>query len=299
MELPTVIIPMMVHTYKIHAFTTSPSGGNPAGVVLDAQGLTSDQMKHISSKLQVSETAFIFPSEKADLKTRFFSPTTEVDLCGHATIALFTLLGATRYHHQEGTYQVTQETNAGILPVKLIYHKGSCTTVMMTQQAPDHEQAFTDRFSLAHTLGIPEQNIDDSLPWERVSTGLFTLPVCVTSLKVLESIRPNPQKIRTLCQKLKVGSLHVYSFDTYEPASVYHARNFAPIYGILEDPVTGTANGAVCSYLHRYRQTPGTKLICEQGDIIGRPGRVHVDIQNDQVQVGGSAVIQQEKEVKI
>lgn len=80
---------------------------------------------------------------------------------------------------------------------------------------------------------------------------------------------------------------------------MYHARNFAPIYGVNEDPVTGTANGAVCSYLVRNRIVSEKNLLCEQGDIIGRPGRVFVEIRGNSVKVGGRAKIVEEKEIKL
>jgi len=290
---------MKIHTYTLKSFTNSPEGGNPAGVVLDARGLTPNQMKQITSYLQVSETAFVFPSHNADMHTRFFSPTTEVDLCGHATIALFHVLGNHQYMQSSGTKLLTQETKAGILPVILSYADGHCTQVMMNQQHPQLEDCTFPLSALSQALGISKHEIDQSLPWQRVSTGLFTLPICVSSLSVLKSIIPKKEKIIQLCKELDVGSLHVYTFETYELNSLYHARNFAPLYGILEDPVTGTANGAVCSYLHAHGRTPGSILLCEQGDILGTPGRVHVKIGEQGVQVGGSAVQIQEEMVNI
>ena len=80
---------------------------------------------------------------------------------------------------------------------------------------------------------------------------------------------------------------------------MYHARNFAPIYGVNEDPVTGTANGAVCGYLLKNRIIQENNLLCEQGDIMGRPGRVFVEINKNVVKVGGRAKIVEEKEIKL
>jgi len=96
---------------------------------------------------------------------------------------------------------------------------------------------------------------------------------------------------------LNVGSFHLFTFWTIEPRSVYHARNFAPVYTVNEDPVTGTANGAVCSYLLKNKIIGERNLICEQGDIIGKPGRVYVEINGNIVKVGGRAKIVQEKEI--
>ena len=99
--------------------------------------------------------------------------------------------------------------------------------------------------------------------------------------------------------RFKIGSFHLFTFDTVESDSVYHARNFAPVYGVNEDPVTGTANGAVCSYLIKNKIIKNRNLICEQGDIIGRPGRVFVEIDREGVKVGGKARVVEEKEISV
>ena len=97
------------------------------------------------------------------------------------------------------------------------------------------------------------------------------------------------------CKKFDLGSFHLFTFHTLESRSVYHARNFAPLYGIDEDPVTGTANGAVCCYLFLNKIIHENNLLCEQGDIIDRPGRVFVEIEKNSVKVGGKAKIVNEK----
>ena len=84
---------MKVKVLKINAFTDKPDGGNPAGVLLNSPDLSDKQMANISKELNVSETAFVFPSDKADFKVRFFPPEIEVDLCGHAIIATFFTMG--------------------------------------------------------------------------------------------------------------------------------------------------------------------------------------------------------------
>jgi PhzF family phenazine biosynthesis protein len=282
---------MIVGIQKVLAFTNRPNSGNPAGVVLRSPELSDDQMKDISRRLQVSETAFVLPSSKADYTVRFFSPTTEVDLCGHATIATFYALGASLSASFSETVVLHQETKVGVLPVDLHFRDGMIDHVMMTQQKAVFEQVQMHRRVLSETLGIDEQEVMMDCSSHRVSTGLFTLPVCVSSLDVLKGIKPDGSKIRSLCESIGVGSLHVFTFETFDPASLYHARNFAPIYGVLEDPVTGTANGAVASYLYHRGVFKENLVMCEQGDIIGRPGRVAIDLSGPLVKVGGKAHI--------
>jgi PhzF family phenazine biosynthesis protein len=288
---------MKVHVKRVNAFAESANGGNPAGVVFDSPNLTDGQMKHVSKVLNVSETAFVFPSEKADYKVRFFSPEVEVDLCGHATVATFFTMALNNFFRD--TCRVTQETRAGVLPVHILFFDDEIDRVMMTQSRPIYKNISLDISDLAGSLKIKKEDIDNSLPKQIVSTGLFTLPVCVKSFDVLKLMKPDFVKIKNLCKKIGVGSIHVFTFDTLEPRSVYHARNFAPMYGINEDPVTGTANGAVCSYLIKNGIIHERNLVCEQGDIIGKPGRVYVEVGKGFVRVGGKARVVEEKEIQL
>ncbi len=289
---------MNVIVKKVNAFTDSIDGGNPAGVVLNSPNLTNDQMAFISKKLNVSETAFVFSSRKADFKNVFYTPEVEVDLCGHATIATFFTMAQEGLLKGKNNLVVTQETKAGILPVYIEYTSaGSLERVMMGQNKAILKDIYLDTLKIADSLKIPKEEIDDTLPNQIVSTGLFTLPLCINSFKTLKLIKPDFEKIERICRELNVGSFHLFTFDTIDSKSLYHARNFPPVYGVNEDPVTGTANGALCSYLVKNNIVKGNKFICEQGDIMGRPGRVFVQIIRDNVRVGGRAKIVEEKEI--
>lgn len=282
---------MKVEVTRVYSFTSILGQGNPAGVVLDAQGLTEQQMMRISQILQVSETAFLFPSENADYHVRFFSPTCEVDLCGHATIAAFTLVGK---HHRPDKKQIkhcNQQTRTGILNVDCYYDTKGVSKVLMEQQDLEISSVEYDNEHIASALNISQESFVYDLEKKRVSTGLFTLPICVDSLDTLKQMNPDFNFIKELCERYAVGSFHVFTFDTIKNSSLYHARNFAPCYGINEDPVTGTANGAVCSYLKKYEKIKTDHVICEQGDIINKSGRVQVDLSKRKVWVGGKAAI--------
>ena len=288
---------MMINVLKVNAFTESLDGGNAAGVLLNSPNLTDKQMMQVTKELAVSETAFIFPSKKADYKLLFFSPTVEVELCGHATIATFFTMALQGIYRDDCV--ATQETKAGILPVDIIFTDNVVDRVMMTQAKPILKDIHLDISEIADSLNISIDDIDDSLPKQIVYTGLFTLPICVKSFDVLKSIKPNVKKIENICNKLGTGSYHVFTFETVEPKSAYHARVFCPLYGVIEDPVTGTANGAVSSYLIKNDILENKKFICEQGDIIGRPGRIFIEMNGDIVKVGGKAKISEEIELDV
>jgi PhzF family phenazine biosynthesis protein len=120
---------MKIKVFTLNSFAKTIDGGNPAGVVLNADGLSEKEMVLIAKKVALSETAFITRSSKADFKVRFFTPTDEVDLCGHATIATYSLMH-TLGKIKAGNY--TQETKAGILGIK-IHEDG---TIFMNQTLP-------------------------------------------------------------------------------------------------------------------------------------------------------------------
>lgn len=291
---------MKVVASIVNAFTTEANGGNPAGVVLNSPNLTDKQMARVTKILKVSETAFVSPGELSDYKVRFFSPTIEVDLCGHATIATFFYMAHDGHIVGNKNKILTQETKVGILPISIEFNeKGILERVMMKQASPIFKDIHLDISNLARALNIKKDNINQNLPKQIVSTGLFTLPLCIKSFKFLKDIKPDFEKVKTLCMKLGVGSIHCFTFETIESTSVYHARNFAPIYGVNEDPVTGTANGAAVSYLFKNKIITTNKVICEQGDIIGRPGRVSVEIQDDTVMVGGRAFKLKDKVINV
>jgi len=289
---------MKIKIKLINAFSESIQGGNPAGVVLNSPILTDHQMKLICNNFKVSETAFIFPSDIVDYDVRFFSPKVEVNLCGHATIAAFYAMLIENFFSNSKFISLKQNTKSGIIPVEIYYTKnGTFDKIMMIQNKLFFKDICLDFSKIADSLNISKKSINEKLPKQIVSTGLFTLPICIDSFNIIKKIRPNFDKIKDICKKYGVGSVHTFTFDTIESDSIYHARNFAPLYGINEDPVTGTANGAVCSYLLSNKIISKKELICEQGDIIKRPGRVYVNMKNNEIRVGGKAKFVEEREI--
>jgi trans-2,3-dihydro-3-hydroxyanthranilate isomerase len=281
-----------VNVKKVNAFTDSKKGGNGAGVVFNPPDLNPEQMSKVTRELNVSETAFLFPNDKVDFLVKFFTPTIEVDLCGHATIASYFLHGLENPDDKNKT--ITQKTNVGVLAVDQYFSDGMIEKVMMTQGKPVMENVSLVISEVADCLNISIEKIDRSLPIQKASTGLFCLPVCIKKFETLKNMKPDFKKVEKLCRKIDVGSIFVFSFETFEPESVYHGRCFCPVYGVNEDPVTGTANGAVCAYLVKNNIIKEGSFVCEQGDIIGRPGRVLVEVKDDVVKVGGRATVVEE-----
>lgn len=282
----------------LNAFAKTATGGNPAGVVLDADGLGEAAMQKISAKVGLSETAFVQKSAVADFKVRFFTPAAEVDLCGHATIATFSLLFGLR---RIGTGRYSQETKAGTLGVEV--RKDG--VVFMEQNLPVFEGT-ADRGEVAGSLGAGPDSLAPDLPVQIVSTGLRDIIVPVVSLRELLSFKPDPGRIAAISERHGVLGYHAFSLET-KHGSTAHCRNFAPLVGIPEEAATGTSSGALASYLFKHGKVTEEQargLIFEQGYGMGRPSEilVRLDIEKEDiagVHVGGRATAAEERTISL
>ncbi|WP_336136146.1 PhzF family phenazine biosynthesis protein [Natronomonas amylolytica] len=275
-------------TLLVDAFTDEPLSGNPAGLVPDADGLSEEAMQAIADELNASETAFLLPSDEADRRVRYFTPTQEVDLCGHATVASHAWL-AEDGRLDDGEH--TLETNVGVLDIEI--EEG---TVWMTQDTAEVNRVDLEYERVGAALGVDPATMTDigaDMPLATASTGLGFLMVPVNFLEVLSGMDPDMGAIAELTEELDVTGVYAFTFDALDRDSTLHARMFAPAAGVDEDPVTGTASGAAGAYLREYRAFDGEfpdEMVFEQGHFLDRPGRVRVRARSDPVAVGGRAV---------
>lgn len=289
---------MNINIHTLNAFTTAPEGGNPAGVCLEAENLTEEQMQKAAREMGFSETAFLLPSDKGDYRVRFFTPTTEVDLCGHATIALFSLLSQ-KGMAAPGFY--TQETAAGLLAIEI----KTGHSVMMDQTLPYFGEE-ADRQEIASSLNIPESELADHLPAQVVSTGLKDLIVPVKSLKTLNSLEADMKKIKEISRQYDVSGYHLFCEETLYGATA-HCRNFAPLCGIDEEAATGTATGATTAYMYRHgllEKSDLENLQFEQGYAMNSPSAIQSSLEIwdgviKRVRVGGEALITGSRKIRI
>lgn len=279
----------------VKSFTQDKSAGNPAGIVLDAQNLTDEQMQQIAKELGFSETAFVLPSDKADFRIRFFAPNQEVNLCGHGTIATFhTLLerGLIGLASQEQK-ELTQETRAGLLAVTC--HKDG--KIVMAQTEPVFGEVEHDKARIAALLGVTESDISD-LPMQIVSTGTPKLLIPLLSLAAVRAVKPDLEGIKAYCHQ--TGARGFYPFTTETPIADtdFYARQFNPLADENEDPVTGVAAGALGCYAKQYKLFGKETFVVAQGYDLGKGGNMFVDVSNG-VRVGGYAVTYGERELEI
>ncbi|MFC6974177.1 PhzF family phenazine biosynthesis protein [Halomicroarcula sp. GCM10025709] len=271
----------------VDAFAEEPMTGNPAGVVPDADGLTDDQLQAIASELGASETAFVLPAEDADRRLRFFSPEREVDLCGHATVAAHAALAERGL--DDG--QHTMATPAGDFAVETKANG----MVWMEQDEADIRTVDVDEQRVADALGLDVATLRDvgaDLPLSVGDTGFAWLLVPVNYFEHISSVDPDVTAIEELCRAVDAEGIYPFTFDTISGRATLHGRAFAPLAGIREDPVTGTAAGACGAYIRRHGAIDSTveQVVVEQGHFLDRPGTVTVDTDGQEVWIGGRGV---------
>jgi len=268
-----------IPVWRVNAFTTTPFAGNPAGVVPDADGLSDQLMLAIAGELNdVSETVFICPPEtkEADLRLRYFTTTTEVDLCGHATIsAMFTLAWLNRIKAKDGAATLRAETRAGVLELGMQFVDGQPAWASMEQHAPQvHAAPGADR--AADILGLPASALSDRLQIGCASTGLWACFVPLRDLSFLQQVRIDRDNIEQIWPD-NPAFTGIYPFVSIGHNTTQGRFFSPPKYGIVEDPVTGTACGALGAFLMAQGHLPeNAELTARQGFEMGRGGQVKV-----------------------
>lgn len=293
---------------QIDAFTTTPFQGNPAGVVNDASKLDSRQMQSIAREMNLSETAFVLPPtvEGADLRLRWFTPLIEVPLCGHATIASFHSLAEDGLYGMEkpGNFTFQVETKSGILPVEVNKSEDKIGINLGLIVPTKLERYNLQKLDIIRILNLNISDVDSKILILRSEY----LIVPIRRLHILYSIKPNYFAVTNFLNQRNLQGICVFTQETIDRDSLVHIRFFAPNEGIQEDPVTGSAHGPLAVYLYENKLLEPVggvaTYIAEQGDVLGRKGRVNVTLsaENGKVQsikIGGYAVTVFETEILI
>lgn len=276
--------------YQVDAFTVRPLTGNPAGVVLAADGMTDAQMLAVARELNNSETAFVLAADgdDHDVRVRFFTPVTEVPSCGHATVAAH-FARAAEYRLPSGS--LVQKTGSGLLQRVEIHRTGDRVRIGMDQGiasfGPELNGGQVDR--LLRALGANAGDLADGGPVQVVSTGHSKVLVELRDRATVDGLRPDPAALTALSHEVSSNGFFVFTRSTGEPELLTWARMFAPAIGIAEDPVTGNGHGPLGAYLVRHGIVPATggrlAFTGLQGAAMGRPGTVQVFVE---VRPGGT-----------
>jgi PhzF family phenazine biosynthesis protein len=252
--------------------------GNPLAVIEDARGLDADTMQALARQFNLSETTFILPSEKASAQVRIFTPAYEMPFAGHPTLGTAHVVRA-----MKGGDAVTLEMKAGVIPVSA---RGNRWTL---EAVPPKARAFEmHRRDLAAILGLEERDMAEYPLW--VSAGREQLMVPVASVDAVRRAKPRGDAFSQL--KSAEGASMAYVFhDLGDAAGVVESRFFFPSGpAILEDPATGSACANLGGWFTVVRPRTDVKRIISQGEAVGRPSTLYLDVTGGTIHVGGEVV---------
>ncbi len=264
----------------VNGFVTGGAGGNPAGVVLDADQLSESDMLSIAEKIGLSETAFVSSSETEGFKLDFFTPNRRIAHCGHATIATFSNLSELGLVSEGET---SKETIDG--PRKILIKNGAA---FMEQLAPKYRQAAdwtkedVGLADLLKSLGLIESDLDLRMAPVLANTGNSFMIVGVKDQQVLRAIEPDFDLITVISEKLDLIGFYVFSTDTIDTDAT--TRMFAPRYAIEEESATGMAAGPLACVLYDHLKLAKTNFVIEQGRLMNpaSPSLINVDLSIEQ-----------------
>lgn len=286
---------MKVDFYQVDVFTIALFKGNPAGVVLNADGLTQSEMQSIAKEVNNSETAFIFKpeDESHDIGLRYFTPNMEVKGCGHATLAACYI-----WSKQQGfkKREINVKTLSGILPVELVGN-GVHKRVFMTQSTPKFENTLVGNRK-AQLLKAFHLNSRDLMqaPVQIVGTGDPKILVPLNNREILSNLTPDFGQLIDISVETGCNGFHLFTLDSQNGTIKTSARTFAPAIGVNETAVACSGNGPLGAYLVRYQLVDHNnrrmQFVSMQGEDMNRSGFAYITVKIDNgnpvsVKVGG------------
>jgi len=265
-------------------FSAVPFQGNPVAVVLDADGLSTQQMQDIANWTNLSETTFVCTPEdaRADYRLRIFTPKSELAFAGHPTIG--SAHAALRHGLKPKTAGLlVQQCGKG--PVSLRIDGERLFLALPAPALRDVSQSELEEFALA--LGVTSKSVRASAA---IDVGVTWITLQLADASVVRGLRPDLARVRTLTPS-GVAGVTVFGFSAASTGSQIEVRSFAPAEGIAEDPVCGSGNGCVAALIRSERLFPGSSYVASQGSCVGRDGRVEIRFDDDgTIWLGGRAV---------
>lgn len=269
------------------AFSNDPAGGNPAGVVLDASGLDEAEMLAVAAEVGYSETAFITATHGRSLTVRYFSPKAEVPFCGHATVATAIALA-----ERIGAGDLLFSTPAGEIPVTVAADASGELRATLTSVEPHVEEVSDAAVTEAlEALGWPAADLDPAFAPRIAYAGARHLVLAAATRERLAALDYDFERLAAFMTGLDLTTVQLVWRAS---DSVFHVRDPFPIGGVIEDPATGAAALALGAYLRDQRLvTAPATLTLHQGDDLGRPGVLTVEIRDNdpRIRVSGTGAV--------
>jgi len=282
--------------YIVDVFAEEKYAGNQLGVFCDAGHLSDMEMQKMAKEMNYSETTFIISEEERDggYDVRIFTPDAELPFAGHPTLGTAFIIQQEVV--QKPVEKIILNLKVGQIPVTFHYKGNQVDVLWMEQIQPAFGQVFETK-EIAECLSLQENDIKAAFPVQEVSTGM---PAIITPLKTLDAVkraRISRDKFFKLVKNLEAKTILIFSPETYNVENDLNVRFFADLYGVPEDPATGSANGCLVSYLakHRYFGKAEIDIRVEQGYEIGRRSMLYLKAQDRDGQidvfVGGKAIL--------
>lgn len=283
--------------YILDVFAETKYAGNQLAVVMDAGNLTTPQMQQITREFNFSETTFILSDtpRNSGYDVRIFTPAAEVPFAGHPTIGTAFVLQDKIEHWARQT--VTLNLKVGSIPVTYTALDNRQRILWLKAPQPQFEACFTPQ-DFAPILNLNIADFDERFPIQSISTGL---PFILVPLRTLDSVRRAKANLEAFELFLKTHDtarmIFLFCPQTHDPANHIHCRMFGHLYGVPEDPATGSANSCLAAYLTCYRYFGDSKIDIrvEQGYEIGRPSLLYLQAERHNesfdIRVGGKTHI--------
>jgi trans-2,3-dihydro-3-hydroxyanthranilate isomerase len=260
----------------VDVFSTQVFGGNPLAVVLDAQGLTTSQMQSVAAEFNYAETAFVLPPREPDhtAQVRIFTPRTEVPFAGHPNVGTAVVL-ARELDAKGGPDQMVFEEGAGLVLIRLLRDDAAVVGAELAAPKPLSIGSKVSVDDAAACLSLAPADIGVATHEPRViSVGLAFLVAEITSRDALRRAKPDSLVHERVLPPIGTDAVFAYVRGTV-PGEL-HARMFAPLDGIVEDPATGSAAAATIALLAANRPERDADMTwrVEQGVDMGRPSLI-------------------------
>ena len=272
-------IPTEITAHVVNGFVADGEGGNPAGVVIDADGLSEDQMLEVSTKIGLSETAFVSSSDEAGFRLDFFTPNRRIAHCGHATIAAFSYLAQTGRVDQGETSKMTVD---GLRKIIIRDEQAFMEQTTPTYQSSDGwGSSGVVLQDVLSSLGLCTDDLIVGFEPMLVNTGNSFIVTPIKSEAILASIVPDQDAINQISEKLDLIGYYPFVMSPDGANTAATTRMFAPRYAIPEESATGMAAGPLACYLHDVMDIRASHLKIAQGHFMkpASPSLITVDLE--------------------